>query len=100
MNARVRFPQARLARLCERRGVKRLAVYGSALRDDFGPDSDVDVLVEFLPDVRVGLLGLAELENELSDLVGRDVDLCTPGFFGDEMRRGILADAEVCYDAA
>ena len=70
------------------------------LRDDFGPDSDVDVLVEFEPAARVGLLRLAGMEIELGAILGRKVDLNTPGFLSDYFRDQVLAEAEVQYDAA
>ena len=75
-------------------------MFGSSLRDDFGPDSDVDVLVEFEPGTRVGLLRLAGLELELGEVLGRKVDLNTPGFMSRYYREQVLAEAEVQYDAA
>ena len=69
------------------------------LRDDFGPHSDVDVLVEFGPGAKVGLIGLAQMEIELGEL-GRKVDLNTPGFLSPYFRDEVLAEAEVQYDAA
>ena len=80
-----------LAALCERHGIARLSIFGSALRPDFRADSDVDVLVEFLQGRRVGLIGVAAIERELSALFGRTVDLRTPADlsprFRDEVRR-------------
>ena len=94
------IPKERIAEFCRRSHIRRLALFGSVLRDDFGPDSDVDVLVEFVPGTRVGLLRLAGLEIELSELLGRKVDLNTPGFLSDYFRDHVLAEAEVHYDAA
>ena len=85
---------------CRGHGVCRLALFGSVLRDDFSPESDVDVLVEFQPTVRVGLLGLAAMEIELSQLLGRTVDLNTPGFLSEHYRQDVLQSAEVQYEAA
>ena len=68
MNTQISIPREQLAAFCQEHGIKRLAIYGSALREDFGPDSDVDVLVEFEPDRIPGLLGLAGMEIELSGL--------------------------------
>jgi uncharacterized protein len=65
------------------------------LRDDFRPDSDVDVLVEFEPTARVGLLRLAGMQNELSDLLHREVDLLTPGSLSPYFRDHVLKTAEV-----
>ena len=88
-----------LAEVCRRHGIARLSVFGSALRTDFRPDSDVDVLVEFLPDRRVGLIGLAAIERELSALVGRAVDLRTPRDLSPRFRDEVLRTAAVQYAA-
>ncbi len=72
----------------------------SVLRKDFDSDSDVDVLVEFEPDKRVGLIRLAGLELELGEILGRKVDLNTPGFLSKYYRDEILSQAEVQYDSA
>jgi hypothetical protein len=77
-----------------------LALFGSVLREDFGPSSDVDVLVEFDADARVGMIRLAALEIELSQILGRKVDLNTPGFLSKYYRARILSEVEVQYDAA
>jgi len=98
--AQIDVPDDKIAEFCRRNRIKRLALFGSVLRDDFRPDSDVDVLVEFEPDARVGLLGLARMEIELGDLLGRKVDLNTPGFLSDHFRRRVLVEAEIRYDAA
>ena len=70
------------------------------LREDFTPDSDVDVLVEFDTDARVGMIRLSALEMELSQILGHKVDLNTPGFLSKYYRERILSEAEVQYDAA
>lgn len=89
-----------LAAFCRRHRIRKLAFFGSVLRDDFGPQSDVDVLVEFEPGVRVGLIGLAHIENELSDLLGRKVDLNTPGCLSPYFREEVLKEAEVVHEQA
>jgi predicted nucleotidyltransferase len=89
----------RLAEFCRRHRVRRLALFGSVLGDDFGPDSDVDVLVEFEDGARIGLFGLTRMELELSEILGRKADLNTPGFLSDYYRDQVLADAEVVYAA-
>ena len=99
-HAHIDIPKERIADFCRRNRIRRLALFGSVLRDDFGPDSDVDVLVEFEPGARVGLLRLAGMEIELGEILGRKVDLCTPGFLSDYFRDQVLAEAEVQYDAA
>ena len=98
--AHIDIPKERIADFCRRSRIRRLALFGSVLRDDFGPDSDVDVLVEFEPAARVGLLRLAGMEIELSEILGRKVDLSTPGFLSDYFRDKVLAEAQVQYDAA
>jgi predicted nucleotidyltransferase len=79
-----------LASFAERHAIRRLAVFGSVLRDDFRPDSDVDVLVEFERGAAPGLLGIASMELELGGLIGREVELRTYGdlsrFFRDRVR--------------
>lgn len=67
---RINIPKEKLAQLCEAYHVRRISLYGSALRDDFGPDSDIDILVDFEPGFKTGLLKMARMENELSDILG------------------------------
>ncbi len=103
MNPHVSIPKDRLTAFCRTHGIRRFAIFGSALRDDFGPDSDIDVLVEFDPDRTPGLLGFVSLEAELSDLFDRDVDLVThaavEGSRNYIRRKAILESAEVIYAA-
>ena len=75
-------------------------IFCSVLREDFVPDSDVDILVEFEPGTRMGLIRLSGLEIELGKIVGRKVDLNTPGFLSKYYRDQILTEADVQYDAA
>jgi uncharacterized protein len=96
--AQIDFPNEKLSAFCRRHRIRRLALFGSVLRDDFRPDSDVDILVEFEPEARVGLLTLADMEIELSELLRHKVDLNTPGFLSKYFRDEVLAEAEVCYD--
>ena len=72
-------------------------LFGSVLREDFRPGSDVDVLVEFEPGTRLGLRFFA-MERELSEILSRKVDLNTPGFLSNEILQEALAEAEVQYD--
>ena len=101
MNPQISISSDRLAAFCQSHGIRRLAVFGSALREDFGPESDVDVLVEFEPDRIPGLLGVAGMELELSDMFGRGVDLVTRAEVEDSRnyirRKSILASTEVVY---
>lgn len=94
-----RVEQSALAELCRRRGIRRLAVFGSALRGELGPDSDLDLLVEFEPGCQVGL-GFITIEDELSALLGRRVDLNTPGFLSPHFRARVLREAVPLYEAA
>lgn len=94
------LPQHEIEKFCKKHHIRRLALFGSALREDFGPDSDLDILVEFEAGAHVGLIRLAGLELELSKILGRKVDLNTPGFISKYYREEVLAEAEVQYDAA
>ena len=98
--ARINVPQHEIAAFCRRHHIRRLSLFGSVLRDDFDAESDVDVLVEFEAGTRVGLLRLAGIEIELSELLGRKVDLNTQGFLSPYYRDDVLAEAEVQYDEA
>ena len=94
---RINIPKEQLAQFCEIYHVHRISLYGSALRDDFGPDSDIDILIDFEPGFKVGLLKMARMENELSDMLGRKVDLRTPGDLSRYFRQEVLESAEVEY---
>ena len=85
------------ADFCRRHHIRRLALFGSVLRDDFRPESDVDVLVEFESGHAPGW-EFFEMEEELSKIVGRKVDLNTPGFLSRYFRDRVLLEAEVQYD--
>ena len=97
---RIRIPEDRIADFCKRHHIWRLSFFGSVLREDFGPDSDIDVLVELKPGTRLGLIQLSGLEIELGRIFGRKVDLNTPGFLSKYYRDQILIEADVQYDAA
>ncbi len=98
MNPQLAMPKRRLAAFCRANGIRRLSVFGSALRDDFGAGSDIDLLVEFDPERVPGLLRLAGMELELSELFdGRKVDLRTPGDLSRYFRRQVMEEAELQY---
>lgn len=95
--AQIAVPHDKIAHFCRRHHIRRLALFGSVLRGDFRPDSDVDVLVEFEPGQTVGLR-LIRIQEELSILLGgRKVDLITPKFLNRRIRERVLASAEVQY---
>ena len=97
MKTKIVIPRAETEAFCKRHHIRRLAVFGSALRDDFRPDSDIDVLVEFEPAHTPGLFGMARLERELSALLGRKVDLRTPEDLSRYFRQQVMEEAEVQY---
>jgi hypothetical protein len=96
--ARLPLDRARLVACCERHPIRKLSLFGSALRDDFGPASDVDLLVEFEPGASPSLLDLAGLELELSAIVGRQVDLREPEELSAYFRQQVLDSAVVVYE--
>jgi uncharacterized protein len=96
---RIQIPKERITDFCRQHHIRKLAIFGSALRDDFGSDSDVDVLVEFEPGHVPGLAFFG-IEQELSAILGRKVDLNTAGFLSPEIREVVLKKAEVQYVAA
>jgi hypothetical protein len=94
----IEVPPARLSRFCERNHIRKLALFGSIPTDRFRPDSDVDVLVEFDRGRTPGFLGLAEMELELGELLGRKVDLRTPQELSRYFRAEVVRSAFVQYD--
>ena len=98
MNAEVSIDQEKLAEFCRANGIVKLSVFGSALRDDFRPDSDIDVLVEFAPDRVPGLIAYAGMEISLPPLFGgRTVDLRVAEELSRHFRQEVLDVAEVQY---
>lgn len=98
MNVGVTVPKEQLATFCRNHHIRRLAIFGSALRADFSPESDVDILVEFEPEHIPGLFAIARMERELSPLFGeRKVDLRTPEDLSRYFRKRVLEEAEVQY---
>ena len=103
MSARIEIPKDEIAKFCRRNHIRRLALFGSVLRDDFTPESDVDVIVDFEPDQTPGLEFIT-MQDELAEILGRKVDMHT--FRGVEssrnwlLREEILNSAEVQYEQA
>ena len=95
----IEIPQERIAAFCQANGIHRLALFGSILRDDFRPESDIDVLVEFQPGTRVGL-SFIRMQDELSAILARRVDLNTPGSLSKYFRAEVLKETEPLYVAA
>ncbi len=100
MSPRIDIPKDEIARFCRRNRIHRLSLFGSVLRDDFGPDSDVDVLVEFESDAKVDYFDLHDMEEQLSSLLGQKVDLSTVKSLSKYFRDEVLREAQVQYVAA
>jgi len=92
-------PAERLAEFCRRYHVRTLAFFGSVLRDDFGPSSDVDVLIEFQPELGPSLLGFAGMQLEMTEMLGREAHLHTPAMLSPRWREQIRREAKVQYAA-
>ena len=99
MAARIDIPHEQIAEFCNRHHIVRMALFGSVIRDDFTSESDVDVLVEFAPGRTPGLAFYGRMPNELSEIVGREVDLNTPASLSRYFRQEILEEAEDIYVA-
>ncbi len=97
--AGLELPEAEIAELCRRYQVKELAVFGSAARGELRPESDIDLLVEFLPEAEVDLLQHFAAERELSELLGRKVDLVSKRALRSALREEVLSHARVIYAA-
>lgn len=95
----VNFPMDALADICRRYGAARLSLFGSILRDDFDAASDVDILVEFLPRTRIGLIGIANMEADLGEAIGRRVDLRTPADLSRHFRDAVVSGARLLHAA-
>ena len=91
---KIEIPREKLAEFCQRYHIRKLAFFGSVLRDDFSPNSDVDVLVEFEPGHVPGL-GFFAMQDELSKILGRKVDLNTAGFISKYFRDEVLRESRV-----
>ena len=94
-----KIPWESLERFCRTNHIARLALFGSALRDELRPDSDIDLLVQFEPGSVPGLMGLAKIELSLTDMLGRKVDLRTPTELSRYFRDDVLAHARAEYAA-
>jgi len=94
----IEIPEQELNEFCRRNHIRRLSFFGSVIRDDFGSESDIDVLVEFQPDHVPGFFGFVRMETELTEMFGgRKVDLNTQGFFEPPLRERIQRNALLQY---
>ena len=100
MSTKIDVPKAKIEDFCRRNRIRRLAFFGSVLREDFSPESDVDVLVEFEAGAKVGLITLAGMDIELSRLLGRKVEIHTVKGLNPHFRDEVLDLAEVQYEQA
>jgi predicted nucleotidyltransferase len=88
----------KISAICKQWHISQLSLFGSVLRDDFAPDSDIDILVEFEPGFTPGFFKLHQIQEELSSIFNnRSIDLVTPNFVNHRIRNHVLANAEVCY---
>lgn len=99
MDLPIEIDREQLAAFCRKHHLTKLALFGSVLTDRFGPDSDVDVLVEFDPDHVPGLIALSAMERELSEILGRRVDMRTPNDLSRYFRDQVLREAVTQYAA-
>jgi uncharacterized protein len=99
VSPQLHISKEQIAEFCRRHHIRRFAFFGSVLRDDFRPDSDVDVLIEFEPDHIPGLIRLMGMQLEFSEMIGREADFRAPGDLHRSFREKALAEAEVQYAA-
>lgn len=92
------IPIDKLVAFCQSHPICKLSLFGSVLRPDFTPKSDVDVLVEFTPEAGIGFIELFELQEALTDLLGRQVDLLTPGALNQHFRQQVIDQSKVLYE--
>ena len=92
------IPSQALAKICQPHHVARLAAYGSIVTEHFSENSDIDLLVEFLPGKKPSLLGLGQLQMALTTLLGRFVDLKTPEFISTQFRQAVIDSAQTIYE--
>lgn len=99
MNPEISIPKPALAAFCRENGIRRLSVFGSALREDFGPESDIDLLVEFESEAQIGFMKLTRMQRELATIINRKVDLVPEEGLKPRIRTEALSGAEVIYAA-
>jgi hypothetical protein len=97
MKSQILLPKEKIEEFCRKHHIRKLSLFGSVLSDDFRPDSDIDILVEFEPEQTPGLIRFAGMEIELSEILERKVDLRTPEDLSKYFRQEVLDSAEVQY---
>jgi len=100
MSSRIAVPKDNIADFCRRNRIQRLSFFGSVLRDDFTPQSDIDVLIEFETGAKVGFIRFAGIAIELEEILGHRIDLNTPNGLSRYFRDEVISQSEVMYDAA
>lgn len=98
INKQIDLPMDKIIAFCQRHPIRKLSLFGSVLRDDFGPESDIDVLVELEPEAKISYLDLAGMQVELSDIVGRQVDLGLTRTLRPHLRDHVLRTALTIYE--
>ncbi|MFN8486367.1 MAG: nucleotidyltransferase family protein [Caldilineaceae bacterium] len=99
MSTNIVLSEEKIRNFCRRYRIRKLSLFGSLLRQDFRPDSDVDVLVEFEPQAHVTLFDMGAAQVELSEILGREVDLKTAGFLSPHFRQAIINQAQTVYES-
>jgi len=94
---KIEIPHDKVVEFCRKNHIRRLSFFGSVLRGDFSPESDIDVLVEFIPDMGPGYIGLSQMERELTEIFGRKIDLRTPNELSKYFREEVVTSALVEY---
>ena len=95
---RIAVPREVIAEFCQRNHIRKLSLFGSVLRDDFRPDSDIDVLVEFEPDARISLFDMGGMQMDLTEMLGRDVGFLTKEFISPRFRQKVIDGAVAIYE--
>ena len=99
MSLRLPIPRDAIAAFCRKHGIRKFSLFGSVLRDDFSPDSDVDVVAEFRPDARFGLFELVDMQDELSEIVGRKADIHEFRSLRPWMQEEVARSMELFYES-
>lgn len=100
MSPRLPIPRDEIAAFCQKHGIRKFALFGSVIRDDFGPESDVDVVAEFRPEARFGLFELVDMQDELTAIVGRKAELFEFRALRPWMQEEVAKSMEVFYESS